>query len=95
MAASVFFAIKEAIYAARYAQHAPQRCVVSCHSHVACGRALASRLACSAEAGVTGHFTLDAPATAERIRMSCADAITARRLGGLEAAAAYRAKGSY
>ena len=42
-----------------------------------------------------GYFTLDCPATAERIRLACADSITARRLGGLEAAAAHRVKGSY
>lgn len=65
MAASVFFAIKDAIYAARK------------------------------ESGVEGHFTLDLPATAERIRMACTDKIVARRLGSAEAAASYRVPGSF
>ena len=43
LAASVFFAVKEAVLAARR------------------------------EAGVEGDFRLDAPATAERIRMACED----------------------
>lgn len=37
-------------------------------------------------AGVTGHFVLDAPATPERIRMACSDLIVPNER------AAYRAK---
>lgn len=44
---SVFFALKEACYAAR------------------------------ADAGLTGWFRLDLPATPERLRMACADQLTA------------------
>lgn len=47
LGASVFFALKDAVYAAREA------------------------------AGHTGWFVLDAPATPERLRMLCADHITA------------------
>ena len=47
LASSVFFAIKDALYAAR------------------------------AEAGLTEHFTLNSPATPEKIRMACADDLTA------------------
>ncbi|XP_060840095.1 xanthine dehydrogenase isoform X2 [Rhopalosiphum padi] len=46
LSASIFFAIKNAIYSARE------------------------------DAGVTGYFRLDAPATVEKIRMSCKDNIT-------------------
>jgi xanthine dehydrogenase/oxidase len=47
LGASVFFALKEAVYAAR------------------------------AEAGETGYFQLDSPATPEKLRMACADHLTA------------------
>ena len=47
LASSVFFAIKDALYAAR------------------------------AEAGLTEHFVLNSPATPEKIRMACADDLTA------------------
>lgn len=50
LGASVFFALKDAVSAAR------------------------------ADAGLTGHFALDAPCTPERLRMACADDIT-RGLG--------------
>lgn len=49
-----------------------------------------------ADAGVTDpHFQLDAPATAERIRMACVDDISAAHLGSKEAAAKYRVAGSF
>jgi xanthine dehydrogenase/oxidase len=47
LGASVFFALKEAVYAAR------------------------------AAAGRPGYFTLDAPATPERLRLLCADELVA------------------
>ena len=47
LGASVFFALKEAVYDAR------------------------------AAAGHGGYFVMDSPATPERLRMLCADAITA------------------
>ena len=55
LAASVFFAVKEAVLAARR------------------------------EAGVEGDFRLDAPATAERIRMACEDryGLLLMMIGGL------------
>lgn len=46
LSASIFFAIKNAIYSARE------------------------------DAGIIGYFRLDAPATVEKIRMSCKDNIT-------------------
>ncbi len=41
------------------------------------------------------HFATDYPLTVERVRMACADAITALAAGGEAAAASFRAGGSY
>lgn len=55
LSASIFFAIKNAIYSARE------------------------------DAGITGYFRLDAPATVEKIRMSCRDDITKKvRFSGIK-----------
>lgn len=63
--ACVFFAIKNAITAAR------------------------------ADKGLSGHFHLDSPATAERIRMACADELTRRVISDEQQHAHYVAKGSF
>jgi xanthine dehydrogenase/oxidase len=52
--------------------------------------------ACRAERGVTGGFRLDVPATFERVRMACADELTAVAVdGGGSGSEQFRAKGSH
>lgn len=113
LATSVFFAIKEAIYAARcvwlHFRFASSVLTLTPSPWLPClfgwvcvlcvwrGMCVCGGVCptFSADAGITGFFNLDAPATAERIRMACVDDITVRHLGGVEAAAAHRPDGSY
>jgi hypothetical protein len=71
LASSIYFALKDAIAAARYVNSEPWRwlrgeCIIDAVACVCVGL-------CSAESGFNGFFRTNSPLTSERIRMAAQD----------------------